>query len=182
MANVISATALSALAADEARELFGWPVSLLDQMLHIEGLAADGAIWIDEWRRLDAELRAAGPKRFPRRQAEAAREAALEAWLDSLAGEEAADIRMRRLASRLGAALHGPPDATELRDRLARIEKHLAEERDGSLRAESQKHRDLVARWLDTPVTGEGAGGRPSRPPRAPRARPAARGPGPLPG
>jgi hypothetical protein len=154
----ISTDGLMALASDDASDLFGWPVSLLDQMLHVEGLAADGAIWIDEWRRLDAELRAAGPKRFARKQAEATREAALEVWLDSFTSGQDADGRMRRLACRLGAALHGPPDATELRERLARIDQHLAEERDRTLRAQSRRHRDLVAQWLEAP----GAAGAPT--------------------
>jgi hypothetical protein len=167
----ISADGLMALASDDASDLFGWPVSLLDQMLHVEGLAADGAIWIDEWRRLDAELRAAGPKRFSRRQAEATRQAALEAWLDSFTSGEEADGRMRRLAGRLGAALHGPPDATELRKRLARIDQHLAEERDAALRAQSRKHRDLVARWLDTSARPGGGTGQPPDLARRVRAR-----------
>jgi hypothetical protein len=148
----ISEADLSVLASDEASELFGWPISLLDQILHVERLAGEGVIWISEWRRMDAELRAAGPKRFPRWQAEATREAALEAWLDSLNIGEEPDIRMRHLVSRLGAALHGAPDAAELRKRLERIDRHLAEERDSRLRAESEKHRDLIAQWLASPA------------------------------
>ena len=151
MPNEITPADLVVLAGDEVSELFRWPVSLLDQILEVEGLAGKRVIWIDEWRRRDAELRAVGPKRFPRQQAEAARQAALEVWLDSFTCGEEADGRMRRLAGRLGAALHGPPDALALRERLRRIDGHLAEERDRRLRAESEEHRDLVAQWLAAP-------------------------------
>lgn len=151
MPNELNATDLDVLAGDSVSELFGWPVSLLDQMLDVESLAENRVIWIDEWRRRDAELRAAGPKRFPREQADDVWQASLEAWLDSFTCGEEADGRMRRLADRLGAALHGPPDATALRERLRRIDDHLAEERDGRLRAESEQHRDLIAQWLAAP-------------------------------
>jgi len=151
MPNDISPPDLDVLARDDVSELFGWPVSLLDQILDVESLAGDRVIWIDEWRRRDAELRATGPKRFPRQQAEDVWQASLEAWLDSFSRGEEADGRMRRLAGRLGAALYGPPDATALRERLRRIDDHLAEERDRRLRAESQQHRDLVAQWLAAP-------------------------------
>ena len=148
MPNEISATDLDVLAGDDVSELFGWPVSLLDQILDVEGLAKDRVIWIDEWRRRDAELRAAGPRQFPREQAEEVWQASLEAWLDSFTCGEEADGRMRRLAGRLGAALHGPPDATALRERLRRIDDHLTEERDRRLRAESEQDRSLIAQWL----------------------------------
>ena len=151
MPNEITPADLVVLAGDEVSELFRWPVSLLDQILEVEGLAGKRVIWIDEWRRRDAELRAAGPKRFPREQADDVWQASLEAWLDSFTCGEEADGRMRRLADRLGAALHGPPDATALRERLRRIDDHLAEERDGRLRAESEQHRDLIAQWLAAP-------------------------------
>jgi hypothetical protein len=161
MPNEISVVPLDVLAADDVSELFRWPVDLLDQILEVEDLARERVIWIDEWRRRDAQLRAAGPKSFPRHEAEAARQAALEVWLDSFTCGEEADGRMRRLAGRLGAALHGPPDDTALRDRLRRIEGHLAEERDRRLRAESEEHRDLVAQWLTAPAPHDGPAARP---------------------
>jgi hypothetical protein len=151
MPNEMSAADLEVLAGDEVSELFGWPVGLLDQILDVECLAEDGVIWIDEWRRRDAELRAAGPQVFPRQRAETAWQTALETWFDSFTIGGAADGRIRRLARRLGAALHGAPDTTALRERLARIDDHLAQERDRQLRAESQQHRDLIAQWLAAP-------------------------------
>jgi hypothetical protein len=161
MPNEISVVPLDVLAADDVSELFRWPVDLLDQILQVEAQARERVIWIDEWRRRDAQLRAAGPKSFPRQEAEAARQAALEVWVDSFTCGAEANGRMRRLAGRLGAALHGPPDDTALRDRLQRIEGHLAEERDRGLRAESEDHRDLVAQWLTIPAPQDGPDGRP---------------------
>jgi hypothetical protein len=151
MPNEPNATGLDVFAGDDVSELFGWPVSLLDQILDVEGLAGDRVISIDEWRRRDAELRAAGPRRFPREEAEEFWEASMEAWLDSFTCGEEADGRMRRLAVRLGAALHGPPDAAALRQRLRHIDGHLAAERDQRLRAESEEHRDLITQWLADP-------------------------------
>src|SRR5260370_7620624 len=62
---------LNVLGSDEVSELFGWPVSLLDEIRELSDLAEQGEIWIDEWRRRDALLRASGPGQPPRHQVEA---------------------------------------------------------------------------------------------------------------
>jgi hypothetical protein len=54
-----------ALAHEEVTELFGWPVALLEEIRELRGLAERGEIWIDEWRRRDAALRAVGPEESP---------------------------------------------------------------------------------------------------------------------
>src|SRR6266851_5221558 len=61
---------LNVLGSDEVSELFGWPVSLLDEIRELSDLAEQGEIWIDEWRRRDALLRASGPGQSPREQLE----------------------------------------------------------------------------------------------------------------
>jgi hypothetical protein len=106
---------LNALADEQVTELFGWPVRLLDQLMEIHDLGDRGEIRIDEWRRRDALLRAAGPRQSPRDQMEAVREAALEAWVDAPASDEETRRKMFLLAERLGAALHGAPSAQGLR-------------------------------------------------------------------
>lgn len=139
---------LKALGGDEVSELFGWPVSLLDEIRELRDLAEQGGIWIDEWRRRDALLRASGPGQSPREQIEATRAAALEAWRDKPAGEDDTGDRMLRLAERLRAALHGAPDDESLREQLGRIDDILSTEHQRGLKARFQEKRERVTRWL----------------------------------
>ncbi|HEY5990122.1 MAG TPA: hypothetical protein VIV12_27605 [Streptosporangiaceae bacterium] len=110
---------LNALADEQVTELFGWPVRLLDQLMELHHLGDRGEIRIDEWRRRDALLRAAGPGQSPREQMEAIREAALEVWVDAPADDEETRKKMFLLAERLGAALHGAPSDQVLRGQPA---------------------------------------------------------------
>jgi hypothetical protein len=139
---------LNALAADEVSQLFGWPVSLLDEIRELRDLAEQGEIWIDEWRRRDALLRASGPGQSPREQIEATRAAALEAGYDRLVGEDDTGDRMLRLAERLGAAMQGAPDDEALREQLERIDDILGTEPHRGLKARFQEKRERVTRWL----------------------------------
>ena len=139
---------LNVLGSDEVSELFGWPVSLLDEIRELSDLAEQGEIWIDEWRRRDALLRASGPGQSPREQVEATRSAALEAWYGRPLSEDDAGDRMLRLAKRLWAALQGAPDDEALREQLERIDDILSPKQQRGLKAQFQERRERVARWL----------------------------------
>src|SRR6266496_608211 len=56
---------LDVLASDEVTELFGWPVTLLDELADLRQLARHRTIDIEEWRRRDKELRDARPGPHP---------------------------------------------------------------------------------------------------------------------
>jgi hypothetical protein len=70
---------LDVLASDEVTELYSWPVALLDEIGELRELARRGGMGIEEWRRRDKELRAVGPRQYPRDQIKAAHDAALHA-------------------------------------------------------------------------------------------------------
>jgi len=136
------------LASDDVVELFGWPVSLLDQIRELASLAHCQEIEIDEWRRRDAELRAAGPAQPASDQIGAARKAVLEARLEMPADKNEAEDRLLRLTSRLDAALHGAPDDDKLRERLRHINEMLGSPDHRVMRTRLQQDRALVTRWL----------------------------------
>lgn len=68
-------------------------VTLLEEIRELRGLAQHGEIWIDEWRRRNAALRAAGPEQSPRDRIEAARRKALTTWVERSADEEETGTR-----------------------------------------------------------------------------------------
>jgi hypothetical protein len=69
---------LDVFASEEVTELFGWPVTLLDEIRKLDVLARRGEVDIWEWRRRDQELRALGPTRYPRDRIKATYDAALD--------------------------------------------------------------------------------------------------------
>lgn len=143
-----------ALAGDEVTELFGWPVSVLDELADLRDQAYDGQVWISDWRRREAELRASGPAQADTAAIGAARQAADKAWIDSLSDDELTQSRLLRLSSRLGAALRGAPDDAGLHERLAWLEAKLsdaADEADPEI-ARLRESRNLLASWLDPAV------------------------------
>jgi len=139
------------MAGDEVSELFGWPVSVLDQLADLRDRAYDGQVFITDWRRREAELRASGPARPDTAAIEAARQAAEAAWIESLAGDEQTQSRLLRLSTRLGVALRGAPSDDGLRERLAGLEATLSDAPgDGDPQtARLRESRDLLASWLD---------------------------------
>jgi hypothetical protein len=140
---------LDALASEHVAELFGWPVRLLDEIRELSERAYSVGIEIEDWRQRDASLRAGGPVHYPREEMQDARDAALDAWVSTPAGEEdPTGQRMLRLAERLGAALDGAPDDDGLREQLRRIDDLLTRERHPQMEAGLREHRHLVAEWL----------------------------------
>lgn len=150
---------LAALADDQVAELFGWPVSLLDDIRALQDLADSGQLDITEWRNRDAELRACGPADLPGAQVEAAHKAAVQAWIDASPRDNDKRRRMQLLSGRLRAILHPAPDDQGLRDQLARYDELLRGERDRHVRERLRIRQRLLAHWLTAsddydPVTG----------------------------
>jgi len=139
---------VDALAGDDVVELFGWPVTLLDEIRDLSCLANRGEIEIGEWRRRDAELRAAGPAESPHDQIGVVHKAAMDAWRGICAEPGEAMDRMLRLTRRLDAALRGAPDDEDLREQLSLIDELLSSPRDRDVRPQLQEDRELVTWWL----------------------------------
>lgn len=142
---------LVALAGDGVSELFGWPVPLLDEIRGLSELANKSEIWINEWRRRDAELRARGPQVFDRDQVESNARAAQRVWLDDLVDDLELQRKLFRLERRLWAALRAAPNDDDLRARLERIDDLLADPDRRDEKAEWQRRRELVTHWLAAP-------------------------------